>query len=86
MGATETDTGPDCSGHREDNMRYHAAIEMTDGRRLPIFASRHTTLFKSIDKAVRVMERKRIAGRGFVWPAGRTFADTPMSEVYTIAL
>ena len=68
------------------NTRYHAAIQMTDGRRLPVFAGRKATCFKSVEKAIRAIESKRIAGRGFVWASGKTFADTPFSEIYTIAL
>ena len=66
--------------------KYRATIKMEDGRMLPIFPGRKLCTFPSLEKAIRRMERTRIAGRGYVWPAGKTLADTPISDVYTIAL
>ena len=65
---------------------YRAAIKMDDGKILPVFAGRKTTLFRSQEKAISKVCKMQMGVRGFIWKSGRTLADTPISEVYTIAL
>jgi hypothetical protein len=66
--------------------KYRAAIKMEDGKTLPLFAGRKSVSFKSIEKAIKKMESTKLSGRGLVWPAGKTLADTSWDEIYTISL
>ena len=75
-------------------MKYHAAIQMQDGRRMPVFAGRKSVAFTNIEKAVKGIEKhalartaKTVSGmRGLVWPTGKTFAETEWKNIYTLAL